>query len=59
MHTILASLERIVYDHDPLKFMLVQTTYQPFISFFHMTSIAEEYPEVQGIGASLSLPSYD
>ena len=57
MHTILASLERIVYDHDPLKFMLVQTTYQPFISFFHMTSIAEEYPEVQGIGASLSLPS--
>jgi len=58
MHTILTSLERIAYNHDPLKVMLVQTTYQPFISFFHMTGIAEEYPEVQGIGAAISSYSY-
>jgi len=37
LHTILAALERIAFNGDPLKFLLVETTYQPFISLFHQT----------------------
>jgi hypothetical protein len=29
--------------------MLVETTYQAFISFFHQTGIVEEHPEMAGI----------
>lgn len=49
LHTILTSLERIAFNGDPLQFMLVETTYQPFISFFHQTGIIEEHPELAGI----------
>lgn len=49
LHTILSSLERISFNGDPLQFMLVETTYQPFISFFHQTGITTEHPEVSGI----------
>ncbi|KAF8161510.1 histidine phosphatase superfamily [Crassisporium funariophilum] len=49
LHTILTSLERISFNGDPLQFMLVETTYQPFISLFHQTGIAAEHPELKGI----------
>ncbi|KAG5719393.1 Testicular acid phosphatase like protein [Termitomyces sp. T112] len=49
LHTIITSLERIAFNGDPLQFLLVQTTYQPFISFFHQTGIADEHPEYKGI----------
>jgi hypothetical protein len=49
MHTILTSLERIAFNGDPLQFMLIETTYQPFISFFHQTGITNERPELKGI----------
>jgi hypothetical protein len=49
LHTILTSLERISFNGDPLQFMLVETTYQPFISFFHQTGITVEHPELAGI----------
>ncbi|EKM81291.1 hypothetical protein AGABI1DRAFT_112956 [Agaricus bisporus var. burnettii JB137-S8] len=49
LHTILSSLERIAFNRDPLQFMVIQTTYQPFISFFHQTGIIKEHPEMKGI----------
>ncbi|KIM36791.1 hypothetical protein M413DRAFT_448925 [Hebeloma cylindrosporum] len=49
LHTILSSLERISFNGDPLQFMLVETTYHAFISFFHQTGIIVEHPEVAGI----------
>ncbi|KAF8911679.1 histidine phosphatase superfamily [Gymnopilus junonius] len=49
LHTILESLERIAFNGDPLQFMLVETTYQPFISFIHQTGILSETPELFGI----------
>ncbi|KAK7030942.1 hypothetical protein VNI00_013889 [Paramarasmius palmivorus] len=35
LHTILTALERVAFNDDPLQFMLVETSYHPFISFFH------------------------
>ncbi|KAJ6565823.1 histidine phosphatase superfamily [Mycena vulgaris] len=58
LHTILSSLERIAFSHDPLKLMVVQTSYQPFISLFHQTDIAKEHPELKAIpnfGAALAI----
>jgi lysosomal acid phosphatase len=52
LHTILSSLERIAFNGDPLQFLLVETTYQPFISLFHETAIFHEHPEIQGIRMS-------
>ncbi|KAF7309110.1 hypothetical protein MKEN_01113100 [Mycena kentingensis (nom. inval.)] len=39
MHTILTSFERIASNSDPLQMMVLQTTYQPFISLFHQTEM--------------------
>jgi hypothetical protein len=49
LNTILNSLERIAFNDDPLKFLLVETTYQPFISLFHLTGIVNSHPELQGV----------
>ncbi|KAG6823770.1 hypothetical protein H0H93_003111, partial [Arthromyces matolae] len=49
LNTIITSLERIAFNGDPLQFLLVQTTYQPFISLFHITGITDEHPELRGI----------
>ena len=38
LRPILRNLERIAFNDDPLQFMLIETTYQPFISLFHMTN---------------------
>jgi len=56
--TVLSALERIAFNDDPLQLMVVQTTYQPFISFFHITDMVKEHPELQGIpnfGAALAI----
>ncbi|KAJ7048022.1 phosphoglycerate mutase-like protein [Mycena amicta] len=58
LHTILSSLERIAFNADPLQLMVVQTTYQPFISLFHQTEMVREFPELAGIpnfGAALAI----
>ncbi|KAJ7852242.1 histidine phosphatase superfamily [Mycena leptocephala] len=58
LHTILSSLERIAFNDDPLQLMLVQTSYQPFISLFHQTEMIKENPELKGIpnfGAALAI----
>ncbi|KAJ7617940.1 histidine phosphatase superfamily [Roridomyces roridus] len=49
LHTILKSLERIAFNDDPLQLMLIQTTYQPFISLFHQTDIVSQHPELKAI----------
>ena len=50
MHSVLTVLERISFDRDPLKFLLMETTYQPFISLFHMTEIiADHHPHPKGL----------
>ena len=49
MHSILTALERISFDADPLQVLLIETTYQPMISFFHMTEISKHYPKVGGL----------
>ncbi|KAJ7776364.1 histidine phosphatase superfamily [Mycena metata] len=58
LHTILTSLERMASKDDPLQLMLVQTSYQPFISLFHQTEMVKENPELKGIpnfGSALTI----
>ena len=49
MYSILNALERISFDGDPLKVLLIETTYQPIISFMHMTEIVKNHPELKGL----------
>ncbi|KAG1718017.1 histidine phosphatase superfamily [Suillus paluster] len=49
LHPILHSLERITFDSDPLKFLLLETSYQPFISLFHMMEMVNEHPQLAAI----------
>lgn len=52
LHTILSSLERIAFNGDPLQFLLVETTYQPFISLFNEVGIVKANPELAAIRES-------
>jgi lysosomal acid phosphatase len=54
LHTIIQSLERIAFNGDPLQFLLVESTYQPFISLFHQTEMINAHPELEGIRATIS-----
>lgn len=49
LHSILDSLDRISFNGDPVKFLLIETSYQPFISLFHMLGLTKEYPELIAI----------
>ncbi|KAG1826535.1 histidine phosphatase superfamily [Suillus variegatus] len=49
LHTVLESLQRIAFNGDPLQFLLVETSYQPFISLFHMLEMTNENPELAAI----------
>lgn len=49
LHSILDSLDRIAFNGDPLKFLLIETSYQPFIALFHMLGFTKEYPELAAI----------
>lgn len=49
LHSILTALERISFDHDPLQFLLIGTTYQPFISLLGMTEVTKYYPQMAGL----------
>ncbi|KIK09290.1 hypothetical protein K443DRAFT_452947 [Laccaria amethystina LaAM-08-1] len=48
LHTIITSLERITFNGNPLQFMLVKTTYRPFISLFQQTGVLDKHPELAG-----------
>lgn len=52
LHTILTSLERIAFNDDPLQLMLVETSYHPFISFFHQTGMVKDHPELAAVRKS-------
>ncbi|KAH7918198.1 phosphoglycerate mutase-like protein [Leucogyrophana mollusca] len=49
LHPILNALQRIAFDDDPLRLLLLETSYQPFISLFHMLEMVRENPELGGI----------
>ena len=49
MSSVISALQRIAFNGDPLQFMLIETTYQPFISFFHQTDMIKGHPELQAI----------
>lgn len=49
LYTILSSLERFSAPKDPLKFVLVETSYHPFISLFHQFEIVKENPQFKGM----------
>ncbi|EEB92851.1 hypothetical protein MPER_08578 [Moniliophthora perniciosa FA553] len=49
LHTILTAFERISFNDDPLQFMLVETSYPPFISFFNEVAVTQEHPELKAI----------
>ncbi|OCH91071.1 phosphoglycerate mutase-like protein [Obba rivulosa] len=49
LSSVLGALQRIAFNGDPLQFMLIETTYQPFISLFHQTEIVKQHPELQAI----------
>ncbi|KAL6304956.1 phosphoglycerate mutase-like protein [Sparassis latifolia] len=58
LSSIIESLQRIAYNGDPLQFMLIETTYQPFISLFHQTEIVKSHPELAAIpdyGSALAI----
>jgi hypothetical protein len=58
LNTILRSLERISFNGDPLQFLLIESTYQPFISLMHMTELVKDFPELQGLpdfGSALAI----
>jgi len=45
----LTSLQRIAFNGDPLQFLLIETSYHPFISLFHMLEMTKENPALAGI----------
>ena len=50
MNSVLTgALERVSFDHDPLQFMLIESIYQPMISFFHMADIVKTHSELEGV----------
>ncbi|KAI0692155.1 phosphoglycerate mutase-like protein [Cytidiella melzeri] len=58
LSSVTAALQRIAFNGDPLQFMLIQTTYQPFISLFHQTEAIKRHPELGAIadpGSALAI----
>jgi lysosomal acid phosphatase len=49
MHSVVTALEKIAFNDDPLKFTLIETSYQPFISLFHMMGFVDEHPSLKAI----------
>lgn len=49
LSSVISALQRIAFNGDPLQLMLIQTTYQPFISLFAQTEAAKHYPELAAI----------
>ncbi|KAG6329018.1 hypothetical protein ID866_10071 [Astraeus odoratus] len=44
--SILDALDPIPFNEGPLQSLLIETSYQPFISLFHMLGLTKEYPEL-------------
>ena len=52
LHPVLNSLQRIAFNGDPLQFLLIETSYHPFISLFHMLELVKQNPDLAGIRKS-------
>ncbi|KAG6331021.1 hypothetical protein ID866_8066 [Astraeus odoratus] len=59
LHPILRSLERIAFDDDPLRVLLIETSYQPFISLFKMMDVLNSRPDLAGIPNYASALSFE
>ncbi|CCM06036.1 uncharacterized protein FIBRA_08282 [Fibroporia radiculosa] len=46
---IIGFLQDIAYNDEPLKLMIIEATYQPFISMFHMTGAVDALHALAGI----------
>lgn len=46
---LIKSLERIAFDDDPLRVLLIETSYQPFISLFSMLNAESDKGQLFGI----------
>ena len=57
LDSVINALQRIAFNGDPLQFMLIATTYQPFISLFHQTEMVKRNPELAAIREYLSSSS--
>ncbi|KAF7798956.1 hypothetical protein EIP86_010185 [Pleurotus ostreatoroseus] len=58
LQSMISALQRIAFNGDPLQFMLIESTYQPFISLFHQTEMINGHPELQAIpdfGSALAI----
>jgi prostatic aicd phosphatase len=47
--SVTEALNNIANSSNPLKFMYSAISYKPFLSFFNMTGIAQQNPELEGI----------
>ncbi|KAF8422290.1 P-loop containing nucleoside triphosphate hydrolase protein [Boletus edulis BED1] len=56
---ITKALERIAFDDDPLRFLLIETSYQPFISLFSMLSAKGPDGQLSGIPNYASALSFE
>lgn len=56
---ILHYLQRIAFDDDPLRFLLLETSYQPFISLFHMMEMVNEHPQLATIPNHVSALAFE
>ncbi|KAI0343444.1 phosphoglycerate mutase-like protein [Trametopsis cervina] len=58
LSSVISALQRVAFNGDPLQFMLIESTYQPFISLFHQTEAVKRYPELAAIpdyGSALAI----
>ncbi|KAF8435329.1 histidine phosphatase superfamily [Boletus edulis BED1] len=56
---ITKALERIAFDDDPLRLLLIETSYQPFISLFSMLSAKGPNGQLSGIPNYASALSFE
>lgn len=49
LHSVIDSLNRIAFNGDPLQFLLIETSYHPFISLFHLLELVKQHPGLAGI----------
>ncbi|GJE97346.1 phosphoglycerate mutase-like protein [Phanerochaete sordida] len=58
LDSVIGALQRVAFNGDPLQFMLISTTYEPFISLFHQTKAVNDDPDLFAIpnsGAALAI----
>ncbi|KAI5119300.1 hypothetical protein M0805_008215 [Coniferiporia weirii] len=57
--SIISSLERIANVADPLRLVVQEISYKPFISLFNITDVTERNPELQGLPTYASALAFE